>query len=89
MARQVAEEAAGEHGRMISPQVAQVLSELTWTYAETLGSDLALFAKHAKRSGVTVDDVILAVRKSPTLVEAMRETLRVRPFIVWEPLRPS
>ncbi|KAG0254188.1 hypothetical protein BG011_005902 [Mortierella polycephala] len=52
---------------VITPQLIASLSELVFAQAETLGKDLEIFAKHAKRSTVSVDDVKLAARRNASL----------------------
>lgn len=44
------------------------LKEVTFSQAESIACDLAAFSKHAKRKTITVDDVLLTVRKSKPLV---------------------
>ncbi|KAH7052878.1 kinetochore component CENP-S-domain-containing protein [Linnemannia elongata] len=55
----------------ITPQLIASLAEIVFAQAETLGKDLEMFAKHAKRSTVNVDDVKLAARRNSSLYELM------------------
>ena len=71
----VAEEAARERGARITPQVAAVVGELTWTFVKTLAVDVGAFARHAKRSGVTGEDVLVAARRNPSLRRAVSKVL--------------
>merc|ERR1711868_23442 len=70
----------------IEKRVVGVLSETTYKYSQTLARDLALFAKHANRKTINVDDVLLAVRKSSSLkqylAEMNRETQENKPAAV-------
>ena len=45
-----------------------LLGAQAFNLAGVLGGDLELFATHAKRSKVSMDDVMLAARKSESLV---------------------
>eukprot|EP00238_Polyblepharides_amylifera_P004367 CAMPEP_0196575262 /NCGR_PEP_ID=MMETSP1081-20130531/4780_1 /TAXON_ID=36882 /ORGANISM="Pyramimonas amylifera, Strain CCMP720" /LENGTH=95 /DNA_ID=CAMNT_0041893517 /DNA_START=367 /DNA_END=654 /DNA_ORIENTATION=- len=49
------------------------LATLTFDYAEVLAEDVLQFAKHAKRSTVTVDDVLLAARRNPSVQGLLAE----------------
>ena len=71
----IAEEASREHGVRISPKFAQCLTELTSTYVHTLADDLAAFAQHRKGKVITHDDVLLAVRKMPSVLEGVHAVL--------------
>jgi len=51
-----------------SKPVIAAAAELVKHKLSMLGKDLEAFAKHAKRSKITTEDVILAVRRNPGLV---------------------
>mmetsp|Transcript_8611 Transcript_8611/g.30102 ORF Transcript_8611/g.30102 Transcript_8611/m.30102 type:complete len:124 (+) Transcript_8611:168-539(+) len=70
-----AESAASEEGRRLKRQVANAVVAQAWAFAETLAYDLALFAQHAKRSAVGIDDVLLAARRNPSVDTALRGRL--------------
>ena len=59
---------------------AQNLSEVAWTWTTTaLAPDLEAFARHAKRTKVGVEDVLLAARKNETTHALMeREAAKLR-----------
>ena len=59
----------------ISPKFAQCLTELTSTYVHTLADDLAAFAQHRKGKVITHDDVLLAVRKMPSVLDGVHAVL--------------
>lgn len=63
-----------------TPAFAQQLSELGYEWATSaLGPDLDAFRKHAKRSSVQPDDVVLAARKNSTTRELIeREAARLK-----------
>jgi centromere protein S len=74
----VAEEVArerGESGIRVSPQFMQCIVELTWSYAETLASDVHAFANHRNGKKVNHEDVLLAVRNVPIVKEAATAAL--------------
>ena len=48
------------------------LSELVWSQIETLAGDLEAFAKHAGRSVINCDDVLLVARRNEALAEILR-----------------
>lgn len=55
------------NGLKIDPAVAYCLSRSVYNLLASVASDISLFAKHAGRSTVNVDDVLLTVRKNPSL----------------------
>ena len=64
----------------ITKAFAQQLTETAWTWATTaLAPDLERFARHAKRSKVAPEDVLLAARKNEvTYALVDREAQRLR-----------
>ncbi|KAI8359451.1 kinetochore component CENP-S-domain-containing protein [Mortierella sp. GBAus27b] len=68
---EICETQKGELNVVITPQLIASLAELVYTQAESLGKDLEMFAKHAKRSTVNVDDVKLAARRNARLHEVI------------------
>ncbi|KAK3839937.1 MAG: kinetochore component CENP-S-domain-containing protein [Linnemannia gamsii] len=55
----------------LTPQFIASLAEIVYTQAETLGKDLEMFARHAKRSTINSDDVKLAARRNASLYDLM------------------
>ncbi|KAF9126006.1 hypothetical protein BGW39_006998 [Mortierella sp. 14UC] len=55
----------------ITPQLIASLAEIVYAQAETLGKDLEMFARHAKRSTINADDVKLAARRNASLYDLM------------------
>ncbi|KAK3088423.1 hypothetical protein FSP39_019053 [Pinctada imbricata] len=49
------------------------IAETVWKQCQQMATDLESFAKHGKRTTVTVDDVKLLVRNSPTLLPHLSE----------------
>lgn len=58
-----------EEGTSFSREVVAILTETAFKQADMLATDLELFAKHAKRSTVSVEDVRLCARRSPSLLQ--------------------
>ncbi|UNI19012.1 MHF histone-fold complex component, variant 2 [Purpureocillium takamizusanense] len=54
-----------------TPQFIGALTELVWTQIENVAVDLESFSRHAGRSTVTTDDVLLLARKNPDLQQLM------------------
>lgn len=61
-------------------EMVQQLTEVAWSWTvSALAPDLERFAKHAKRTRIAPDDVLLAARKSPaTEVMLEREAAKLR-----------
>ncbi|CCE65646.1 hypothetical protein TPHA_0M00710 [Tetrapisispora phaffii CBS 4417] len=55
----------------ISPKYINALVELCYIQLVEVGKDLELFAKHANREVITVDDLMLLLRKLPNLQESL------------------
>ncbi|XP_029358275.1 centromere protein S [Echeneis naucrates] len=58
---------AEEHHRGFSRQVIAALTETTFRQCDIFAKDLEAFARHAKRSTVTAEDVKLVARRSTAL----------------------
>ncbi|XP_030319767.1 centromere protein S [Calypte anna] len=65
LCREVAEDKKME----FSKQTIAALSEITFRQCESFAKDLEMFARHAKRSTVTTDDVKLLARRSNSLLK--------------------
>ncbi|KAF9909444.1 hypothetical protein EC991_008583 [Linnemannia zychae] len=50
----------------ITPQLIASLTEIVYAQAETLGKDLEMFARHAKRSTINADDVKVCDALAPS-----------------------
>jgi centromere protein S len=57
----------------ISRGFVHCLSQLVFEVAHRMGEDLESFARHARRSTVQVEDVLLCARRNPSLVEVLSE----------------
>ncbi|XP_013782602.1 centromere protein S-like [Limulus polyphemus] len=74
----ICEETGEEKHQTFSRQSIATISELTYRQIGSFAEDLELFARHAKRSMVGIDDVKLLVRKSLPLanhITQLAETL--------------
>ncbi|KFY27626.1 hypothetical protein V491_00818 [Pseudogymnoascus sp. VKM F-3775] len=56
-----------------TPQFIGALTEMVWAQIESVSQDLENFAKHAGRSTVTTDDVLLVTRRNDALHDIMKE----------------
>ncbi|XP_053171235.1 centromere protein S [Scomber japonicus] len=56
-----------EHQREFSRQVVAAIAETTFRQCDIFAKDLEAFARHAKRSTVSAEDVKLAARRSTAL----------------------
>ena len=78
----VLDEAADREPRRPQPSstFAQALADVAWSWTTTaLAPDLEAFARHAKRSKIGVDDVLLASRKNEVTHALMeREAANLR-----------
>ncbi|QLG74983.1 hypothetical protein HG535_0H03100 [Zygotorulaspora mrakii] len=55
-----------------TPQFINALVELTYVQLSEMGKDLEAFARHAGRDTITSDDMMLLLRKTPTLQDIIR-----------------
>ncbi|KAM7204371.1 centromere protein S [Rhypophila sp. PSN 637] len=64
--------------RNATPQFIGALTELTWTQIENVAIDLESFSKHAGRTTVTTDDVLLLARRNTDLHEMIKDDVDKR-----------
>ncbi|XP_063291757.1 centromere protein S [Pelobates fuscus] len=67
------QDVADEKDIQFSKQAVAAISEITFRQFETFAKDLELFARHAKRTTITMDDVKLLARRSRPLYEHICE----------------
>jgi centromere protein S len=67
-----AERTAQTHGMEVSARVMSALTDLTFKSAERLAVDAELFAQHAGRKSVVVDDVLLVARRNDDVLASLR-----------------
>ncbi|KAI0600449.1 kinetochore component CENP-S-domain-containing protein [Biscogniauxia sp. FL1348] len=53
--------------RNVTPQFIGALTEMVWTQIENVAMDLESFSRHAGRSTITTDDVLLLARRNQDL----------------------
>lgn len=56
-----------------TPQFIAALTELIWTQIENVAKDLETFSRHASRTTISTDDVLLLARRNEDLYEVMKE----------------
>ncbi|ORX73231.1 hypothetical protein DL89DRAFT_265369 [Linderina pennispora] len=69
-------------GVSYSPTFVEALSHVVYAQAETMGGDLECFAKHARRTKISVDDVKLCARRNGALhkqLEDIAESTSAKP----------
>ncbi|KAH7434266.1 hypothetical protein KP509_06G008300 [Ceratopteris richardii] len=52
------------------------VADLTFKFAEQLGHDLELFAQHANRKSINIDDVIIAAHRNDDVASKLRALSR-------------
>uniref|UniRef100_A0A8C9EHY5 Centromere protein S n=1 Tax=Pavo cristatus TaxID=9049 RepID=A0A8C9EHY5_PAVCR len=60
---------AEDKGVLFSKQTVAAISEITFRQCENFARDLEMFARHAKRSTITSEDVKLLARRSNSLLK--------------------
>ncbi|XP_024976330.1 protein MHF1 homolog [Cynara cardunculus var. scolymus] len=68
----IAESEAKRSNMEISQPVIVCISDLAFKYAEQLAEDLELFAHHASRKSVNMNDVILSAHRNKHLADSLR-----------------
>ncbi|KAL3529073.1 hypothetical protein ACH5RR_008395 [Cinchona calisaya] len=68
----IAEAEAKKNGMEISQPIMACVSDLAFKYTEQLAKDLELFAQHAGRKSVNMEDVILTAHRNSQLAAALR-----------------
>ncbi|KAH8891294.1 hypothetical protein GQ53DRAFT_648945, partial [Thozetella sp. PMI_491] len=62
-------------GRNATPQFTGALTELVWEQIVSAAADLENFAKHAGRTTITADDVLLLARRNDDLRTLVQDTI--------------
>ncbi|XP_024519367.1 protein MHF1 homolog [Selaginella moellendorffii] len=68
----VAESQARQSGLTVSQPVMTAICDITHKFTEQLGKELQLFAHHAGRKSINMDDVILAARRNEDVATALK-----------------
>uniref|UniRef100_A0A8B9TA39 Centromere protein S n=1 Tax=Anas platyrhynchos TaxID=8839 RepID=A0A8B9TA39_ANAPL len=63
------QDVAEDKGMRFSKQAIAAIAEITFRQCENFARDLEMFARHAKRSTVTTEDVKLLARRSNSLLK--------------------
>ncbi|XP_054435748.1 centromere protein S [Pteronotus mesoamericanus] len=66
-------EVASDREVQLSKQTIAAISEATFRQCETFAKDLEMFARHAKRSTISTEDVKLLARRSNSLLKYITE----------------
>ncbi|PBP24870.1 apoptosis-inducing TAF9-like domain 1 family protein [Diplocarpon rosae] len=56
-----------------TPQFVGAMTEMVWAQIETVSTDLESFSRHASRTTITTDDVLLITRRNDALHGIMRD----------------
>ncbi|KAH8821454.1 kinetochore component CENP-S-domain-containing protein [Xylogone sp. PMI_703] len=56
-----------------TPQFIGALTEMVWAQIETIAVDLENFSRHAGRTTINTDDVLLITRRNEALYEIMQD----------------
>ncbi|XP_050221314.1 protein MHF1 homolog isoform X1 [Mercurialis annua] len=72
----IAETEAKNIGMEISEPIIACISDLAFKYTEQLAKDLELFAQHASRKTVSMDDVILSAHRNEHVAALLRSFAR-------------
>ncbi|KAM6108871.1 centromere protein S [Pterocles gutturalis] len=67
------QEVAEDKGVEFSKQAVAAIAEITFRQCESFAKDLEMFARHAKRSTITTEDVKLLARRSSSLLKYITE----------------
>ncbi|KAJ8539256.1 hypothetical protein K7X08_013508 [Anisodus acutangulus] len=68
----IAEAEAKQCGMEVSLPIITCISDLAFKFAEQLAKDLELFAQHAGRKSVNMEDVILSAHRNDHLASSLR-----------------
>ncbi|CAK7263388.1 MHF histone-fold complex component [Sporothrix epigloea] len=62
-----------KQNRNATPQFIGALADMVWTQIESVAADLESFSRHAGRSTIMTDDVLLLARRNEDLHEILKE----------------
>ncbi|KAK9236047.1 kinetochore component CENP-S-domain-containing protein [Lipomyces kononenkoae] len=69
----IVDEECVQLGSNATPQYIAALTELVYTQAVTLATDIEAFARHASRKVVSTDDILMMCRRNDGLKEVLSE----------------
>ncbi|KAI8374587.1 kinetochore component CENP-S-domain-containing protein [Radiomyces spectabilis] len=64
---QITRQEAASAGKTVSPEFVASLTDVVFKQMETMATDLEAFAKHGKRSVISMEDVKLCARRNESL----------------------
>lgn len=67
-----------KQNRNATPQFIGALADMVWTQIESVAIDLESFSRHAGRSTITTDDVLLLARRNEDLHDILKEQVDER-----------
>ncbi|CAK7265469.1 MHF histone-fold complex component [Sporothrix epigloea] len=67
-----------KQNRNATPQFIGALADMVWTQIESVAVDLESFSRHAGRSTITTDDVLLLARRNEDLHDILNELVQER-----------
>ncbi|CAK7240225.1 MAG: MHF histone-fold complex component [Sporothrix thermara] len=67
-----------KQNRNATPQFIGALTDMVWTQIESVAVDLESFSRHAGRSTITTDDVLLLARRNEDLHDILKEQVDER-----------
>ncbi|CDH60416.1 predicted protein [Lichtheimia corymbifera JMRC:FSU:9682] len=70
---QIARAEAEKMGKTVSQGFVSSLADIVYAQAVTMATDLEMFAKHGRRSTISMDDVKLCARRNDSLHELITE----------------
>ncbi|KAK7954513.1 hypothetical protein PG996_015321 [Apiospora saccharicola] len=71
----IADEESLRRNRNVTPQFIGALMDLVWTQIEAVAQDLESFSRHAGRSTITTDDVLLLARRNEDLHGIIKDSI--------------
>ncbi|KAL2760658.1 hypothetical protein ACRALDRAFT_1059570 [Sodiomyces alcalophilus JCM 7366] len=70
---QIVDEESMKKNRNATPQFIGALTEMVWEQIESTTTDLESFSRHAGRTTIRADDVVLLARKNPDLHDLIKD----------------
>ncbi|KAH7032941.1 kinetochore component CENP-S-domain-containing protein [Microdochium trichocladiopsis] len=67
-----------KRNRNVTPQFIGALTEMVWAQIENVAIDLESFSRHAGRSTITTDDVLLLTRRNQDLHDIVKDFVNER-----------
>ncbi|KAK3359839.1 kinetochore component CENP-S-domain-containing protein [Lasiosphaeria hispida] len=71
----IVDEESLRRNRNATPQFIGALTEMVWAQIENVATDLETFSRHAGRTTVTTDDVLLLARRNIDLHAMIKDTV--------------